>query len=183
MGGFVNRPRISILLAMTVLAWDLGSARGATPAAFGPIKVITSGPGEPLTYAPIEETACQVVASLPGNYEYHLCASETGNSVPVCKFLSMMQILRVRDHDETFVVIERSIPGFTEGPLTPFHYLQLWNHSGCTLIFADDNMAPTWKGANTYMSDSHTIILAFHNGTVGLLKKIQSFPIYSPPAP
>jgi hypothetical protein len=146
----------------------------------GPIKVITSGPNEPLTYAPIEETACKIVDHLPGHYEYHLCAGEDGNSVPTCKFLSLIEVVRLKGHDDVFLVIEKSIPGTSNGHLTPFHYVQLWNHSGCTLIFADENLAPTWKGANTYMSDSNTTILAFHGGSIGLLKKIQNFPNSSP---
>ncbi|MEO5969083.1 MAG: hypothetical protein ABIQ95_04080 [Bdellovibrionia bacterium] len=148
---------------------------------FGPIQVITSGPNEPITYAPIEETACQVVEHLPGNYEYHLCSSENGSSVPTCRFISMVEFVRIRGNDETFQVVERPIGGAGEGRLTGFHFVQLWNHSGCTLIYADDNKAPTWNGANTYMSDSNTIILAFHAGSIGLLKKIQDFPIHSRP--
>jgi len=145
--------------------------------AFGPIQVITSDPGQPLTYAPIEETACKVVDQLPGKYEYSLCETENGSATPTCNFVSLLEVLRLRGHDETFLVIEKFIPGTSNGHLTPFHYLQLWNHLGCTLIYADDNLAPTWNGANTYMGDSDTIILAFHTGSVGRLKKIQNFPI------
>ena len=191
MSHFANSLIVFIALCATTLfpkiSYALQSGAGIpiqspapTPSS-GPIKVITSGPGEPLTYAPINTTACRVVEDFPGLYEYQFCASGNGSSIPICKFLSTVAITRVPNHDETFEVIEAAnLDDGTTSHLTGFHYLQLWNHSGCTLIYANEQMVPTWKGANTYMSDSHTIILGFHTGSVGLLKKIQDFPIYSP---
>ena len=177
-----------VFILVTTLVPRLGVAHDPFPEGRefpnnGPIQVIVSNPNEPLVFSPIDETACKVVEHLPGNYEYHLCSSENGNSVPICRFISMVAIVRVKDHDETFSVIEKVIGGAGSGHLTPFHYVQLWNHEGCTLIYADDDMKPTWNGGNTYMSDSNTIILAFHAGSIGLLKKIQDFPIFHPPTP
>lgn len=192
MSNFANSLIAFIALSTTILfpkvSYAIESGReiptkSPAPTPSGSIKVITSGPGEPLTYAPIKTTACRIVEDLPGLYTYQLCASGNGSSSPMCKFLATIAIVQVPDHDETFEVIEAaSLDDDNASHLAGFHYFQLWNHSGCTLIYADEKMAPTWKGANTYMSDSHTIILGFHTGSVGLLKKIRDFPSY-PPSP
>lgn len=154
----------------------------------GEIQVITSdATTQPLTFAPIENTACKSIGPVFGNYEYHRCHLDPASGASTCAFVSFLEILHIPGHDETLHFVEKSFPGTLPGtgapsaPLTPFHYVQLWAQAGavCKMIYADDQMQPTWQGAALYPSDvnTNTLLLVYPDETLGLLKKIQDFPI------